>query len=145
MAEGFRFIYLDFRFSQNENLSLSYLAAKLTQVFTRVRIGCVIHWDFWDLRKSRELSSCLRTRESRFRARRGPDEFVRYGRRALIELRADDLIAVGIERLCVSLLMSKNLQLKGNKVSYLNQFRVFGFLYVFEHSMNLCLFHIAVS
>ena len=32
-----------------------------------------------------------------------PDEFVRYGRRALVGLRADDVKAVSIERLCVSL------------------------------------------
>ena len=43
-----------------------------------------------------------------------PDEFVRYGRRALVGLRADDVKAVSIERLCVSLslLMSNNLLLK---------------------------------
>ena len=33
-----------------------------------------------------------------------PDEFVRYGRRALV----DDVKAVSIERSCLSLLMSKN-------------------------------------
>ena len=38
-----------------------------------------------------------------------PDKFVRYGRRALVGLRADDVKAVSIERLCVSLLMSKNI------------------------------------
>ena len=38
-----------------------------------------------------------------------PDEFVRYGRCALVGLRADDVKAVSIERLCLSLLMSKNL------------------------------------
>ena len=38
-----------------------------------------------------------------------PDDFVRYGRRALVGLRADDVKAVSIERLCLSLLMSKNL------------------------------------
>ena len=35
-----------------------------------------------------------------------PDEFVRYGRRALVGLRDDDVKAVSIERLCLSLLMS---------------------------------------
>ena len=30
-----------------------------------------VGWGFWDSRKSSELSSCLRKRESRFRARRG--------------------------------------------------------------------------
>ena len=38
-----------------------------------------------------------------------PDDFVRYGDRALVGLRADDVKAVSIERLCLSLLMSKNL------------------------------------
>ena len=40
-----------------------------------------------------------------------PDDFVRYGRRTLVGLRADDVKAASIERLCVflSLLMSKNL------------------------------------
>ena len=32
-----------------------------------------------------------------------PNDFVRYGRRALVGLRADDVKAVSIERLCVSL------------------------------------------
>ena len=38
-----------------------------------------------------------------------PDDVVRYGRRALVGLRADDVKAVSIERLCLSLLISKNL------------------------------------
>ena len=32
-----------------------------------------------------------------------PDEFVRYGRRTLVGLRVDDVKAVSIERLCLSL------------------------------------------
>ena len=38
-----------------------------------------------------------------FRGSSWPDEFVRYGRRALIGLRADDVKEVSIEGLCVSL------------------------------------------
>ena len=38
-----------------------------------------------------------------------PDDFVRYGRRALVGLRADNVKAVSIERLCLSLLMSNYL------------------------------------
>ena len=38
-----------------------------------------------------------------------PDDFVRYGHRALVGLRADDVKAVSIERLCLSLFTSKNL------------------------------------
>ena len=44
-----------------------------------------------------------------FRGSSWPDEFVRHGRRALVGLRADELKAVRIEGLCLSLLMSKNL------------------------------------
>ena len=44
-----------------------------------------------------------------FRGSSRPDDFVRYGRRALVGLRADDVKAVSIERLCLSTLMSKNL------------------------------------
>ena len=35
-----------------------------------------------------------------------PGEYVRHGRRTLVGLRADDVKAVSLERLCVSLLMS---------------------------------------
>ena len=38
-----------------------------------------------------------------------PDNFVRYGRRMLVGLRAEDVKALSTERLCLSLLMSKNL------------------------------------
>ena len=38
-----------------------------------------------------------------------PDDFGRYGHCALVGLRADDVKAVSIKRLCLSLLMSKNL------------------------------------
>ena len=70
-----------------------------------------------------EIQSCAR-----------PDEFVRYGRRALVGLRDDDVKTVSIEILCLSPLMPNNLLLKGNKVSYLNQFRecrVFRIPYVY--------------
>ena len=101
----------------------------------------------WDWRKSSELSSCLRTRvEIQSWAR--PDEFVRYGRRVLVGLGANDVKAVSIERLCLSLLMSKKPlnSKRWIKVLYLNQFCVFGFLYVFMNILwTLCLFHISVS
>ena len=78
-----------------------------------------------------------------------PDDFVRYGRRALVGLRADDVKAVSIERLCVSLSLHVEKPLNSKrwiKVSYLNQFRVFGFLYMFMNILwTLCLFHISVS
>ena len=44
-----------------------------------------------------------------FQSWASPDEFVRYGRRALVGLRDDDVKAVMRERLCVSLLVSNNL------------------------------------
>ena len=37
-----------------------------------------------------------------FRGSSWPDEFVRYGRRALVGLRADDVKAISIEGLCLS-------------------------------------------
>ena len=50
-----------------------------------------------------------RTKRVDFQSWARPDEFVRYGRRALVGLRADDVKAVSREGLCLSLLMSKNL------------------------------------
>ena len=38
-----------------------------------------------------------------------PDDFVQYERQVLVGLRANDVKAVSIERLCLSLLMLKNL------------------------------------
>ena len=78
-----------------------------------------------------------------------PDEFVCYGRRALIGLRADDVKAVSVESLCLSLSPHVEKPLNSKrwiKVSYLNQFRVFGFIYMFMNILGtLCLFHISVS
>ena len=42
-----------------------------------------------------------------FRGSSWPDEFVRYGHRALVGLRADDVKAVSIERLCLSTYVEK--------------------------------------
>ena len=58
-------------------------------------------------RKVSLLSSCLGKKKVDFRGSSWPDEFVRYGCRALVGLRADDVKAVSIEGLCLSLLMSK--------------------------------------
>ena len=76
-----------------------------------------------------------------------PDKFVCYGRCMLVGLRADDVKAVSIERLSLSPHVEKPLNSKRwIKVSYLNQFRVFGFLYMFMNILwTLCLFHISVS
>ena len=51
----------------------------------------------------------LRKKKVDFQSWARPDDLVCYGRRALVGLKADDVKAVSIERLCVSLLMSKNL------------------------------------
>ena len=56
-----------------------------------------------DLRKRSELSSCLRTRESRFRPGRGQTTLCATVARALIGLRADDVKAASRERLILSL------------------------------------------
>ena len=53
-----------------------------------------------------------RTRESRFRPGRGQTTLCATGAGALVGLRADDVKAVSIERLCLSLLMSNNLYSK---------------------------------
>ena len=77
-----------------------------------------------------------------------PDDFMRYGRCALVGLRADDVKAVSIERLRLSLSPHVKKPLNSKrwiKDSYLNQFRVFGFLYMFMNILwTLCLFHISV-
>ena len=69
-----------------------------------------------------------------------PDEFVRYGRCALVGLRADDVKAVNIERLCVSLSScQKAFKLKKVNKSFVPEpiscFRIP--IYVYEHFMNI--------
>ena len=67
------------------------------------------------------------------------DEFVRYGRRALVGLRAGDVKAVRIERLCLSLLVSKTFKLKKVNKSFVPEsiscFRIP--IYVYEHFKNI--------
>ena len=68
-----------------------------------------VGWGFWGFEKSRvEFLPPNERVEIQTWAR--PDDFVRSRRRALVELRADDVKAVSIERLCLTLLMSKNLK-----------------------------------
>ena len=60
--------------------------------------------------EKKELVEFLpRKKKVDFQSGARPDDFVRYGRRALVGLRADDVKTVSIERLCLSLLISKNL------------------------------------
>ena len=96
-----------------------------------------VGWGFGDLRKSSELSSCLRTRESTSRPGRGQTNLCATGTRALVGLRADDVKAAQ-HRKIVSLSrphVEKNLNSKRwIKVSYPNQFRecrVFRIPYVY--------------
>ena len=64
-----------------------------------------------------------------------PDDFVPYERRGLIGLRADEVKAVSIERLCLSPHVEKHLNSKRwIKVSYLNQFHEFR---VFRFPMSI--------
>ena len=74
-------------------------------MWTMLRTGSV----GWDLRKSQLVEFPPRKKKVDFQSWARPDDFVRYWRRTLVGLRADDVKAVSIERLCLSLLMSKNL------------------------------------
>ena len=84
-----------------------------------------------------------------------PEEFVCYGRRALVGLRIDDVKVVSIERLCVSLSSCrktfklkkfptfKPLNSKGFVPEPISCFRIP--IYVYEHSMNIMSFsHIRI-
>ena len=64
------------------------------------------------------------------------DDFVHYGRRAMVGLRAEDVKAVSIERLCLSPHVKKPLN---SKVIKFRTWTNFAF------SDILCLFHISVS
>ena len=105
-----------------------------------------VGWGFGDLRKSSEFEFLRPNRKVEIQTWARPDKFVRYRRRMLVGLRADDVKAVRIERLCLSLSLSscrKTFNWRDKKVSYLNQFRVFRFLYMFMNIMNiLCLCYI---
>ena len=64
---------------------------------------------FWGFEKSQGVEFLSRKKKVDFQSWAKPDDYVRYGRRALVGLKAEDVKAVSIERLCLSLLMSKNL------------------------------------
>ena len=115
-------------------------------------VSDVTHWKrglrFWGSEKKQFVEFLPGRKKVDFRGPPRPDGFVRYGRCALVGLRADDVKAVSIERLCVSLsphveklLNSKRLI----KVSYLNQFRecrVFWIPYVyFTHPYIMGMLH----
>ena len=103
--------------------------------------------DLGDLRKSSELGSCFRTRESRFRPGRGQTTLCATGSRVgwVESCRCKS----SQHRKIVSLSPHVEKPLNSKrwiKVSYLNQFRVFGFLYMFMNILRtLCLSHISVS
>ena len=105
-------------------------------------------WDSkWFWKKSSELRFELGRRKLIFRTWARPMQFVDCGACMCIgwvsELKADDGRTVSIEKLCLSLLVSKNLNLKKvTKVSYLNQesrqcFACFSDSYAYEHFMNI--------
>ena len=73
-------------------------------------VNDVTHRKRWQRFKKKQLVEFLPGKKKvDFWGSSMPDEFVRYGRRALVGLTADDVKAVSIEKLCLSLLMSKNL------------------------------------
>ena len=68
------------------------------------------------LEKKQRVEFLPRKKKVDFQCWARPDDFVRYGRRTLVWLRADDVKAVSIERLCLSLSSCrKTFKLKGNK------------------------------
>ena len=104
------------------------LGATLTQVFTRVWRGCVIHrcqnknpreelrpedvsdvmhskrgLRIWGFEKKRRVEFLPTNERVEIQTWARPDDFVRYGSCALVGLRTDDVKAVSIERLCLSL------------------------------------------
>ena len=110
-----------------------------TRVVNEVIPGCV-GWGFWDLEKVRKLSSYLGRRRLFFRAGRDQTTFVRFGCRTLFGLRADDVKAVCIERLCLSLSSCWiTFKLKKVNKSFVPEPISCFFL------DSLCLFHISVS
>ena len=77
-----------------------------------------------------------------------PDNFVHNGRRALVGLRADNVKAVSIERLCLSLSCQKTFKLKKVNKSFIPEpiscFQIP--IYVYEHFMNIMsISHICIS
>ena len=64
---------------------------------------------FGGFEKSQFVEFPSRKKKVDFQSWAMPDDFVGNGRHALVGLRADDVKAISIERLCLSLLMSKNL------------------------------------
>ena len=63
----------------------------------------VTHWKHGLRLEKCQLVEFLPGKKVDFRSSSWPDEFVRYGRRALVGLRADDVKTVSIEELCLSL------------------------------------------
>ena len=83
-----------------------------------------------------------RKRKVVFRGSSRPDECVRYGRCALVGLRADDVKAVSIERLCVSLSSCR----KTFKIKKVNKsFEVVKFCRVFRFLMSISLIRIKID
>ena len=104
------------------------------QVFTHLRRGCVIQrcqnkntryelrpgdvsdvthrkrgQRIWGFEKKQLVEFLPSNERVEIQTWTRPDDFVRYGHRELVGLTADDVKADSIERLCLSLLVSKNL------------------------------------
>ena len=108
----------------------------------------IVRWGFWGFEKNEGVQFLPRRKKVDFQSWARPDEFVRYGRRTWFG--ADG--KVSIERLCLSLLMSKkpfNSKVIKSFVPELRSRKCF-FFFVFRHSyviyiwvINiLCTFHI---
>ena len=102
-----------------------------------------VGWGFLEFEKSQGVEFLPRRKKVDFRGPPRPDDFVRYGHRALVGLRADDVKGVSIERLCLSLSSYRktfNSKVIKSFVPELRSRKVF-----FVVSDSLCLFHISVS
>ena len=102
-----------------------------------------VGWVGWELRfklQTRKLRFGLGRRKLIFGSCRGQASSLRRGQH-VVEFRWK----VSIERNCVSL-SPRVEKPKGNKnFRTWTNFLFFGFLYVYEPSMNLCLFHVFIS
>ena len=103
--------------------------------------------DFWGFEKSQFVEFLPLNERVEIQSWARPDDFVRYRRRALFGLRADDVKAVSIERLCVSLSSCRKTfnskviksfvpELRSRKV-----FRVFGFPMSISHICIMGILH----
>ena len=103
-----------------------------------------VGWGFWGFEKKQGVEFLPPNERVKIQSWARPDEFVCYGHHALVGLRADDVKAVSIERLCLSLSLSlstcrKTFKLKKVNKSFVPEpiscFQIP--IYVYEHFMNI--------